>query len=163
MLVSKRTAEPIRKTWKNVSSAYSCHPWKYVFASSNPHHLLAKPFSKIDCQQQQPTVLSNFLNYCLSYQFHCSTFLVILIGHVWRWLLFRVCIYSILIILITIVSSFLIRSSDSGKSSSPDIYTTDSSTCSTWKVQYQPYTDSGPRGIWDGYETKEEFASMHLR
>ncbi len=49
MLITKRAAKPVRKTWKNVS-LNSFQTWKseILFYSSNLHHLLVKLFLKID-------------------------------------------------------------------------------------------------------------------
>ncbi|CAF0811813.1 unnamed protein product [Adineta ricciae] len=34
---------------------------------------------------------------------------------------------------------------------------------SNWTIQYKPAFPSTRKGIWDGYETQEEFMTMHLR
>ena len=32
-----------------------------------------------------------------------------------------------------------------------------------WTIQYKPIRKTTPKGVWDGYQTKEEFMLMHLR
>ena len=39
----------------------------------------------------------------------------------------------------------------------------DSSSSSGLKIQYQPTSTSESKGVWDGYQTREEFLQIHHR
>ncbi|CAF2309918.1 unnamed protein product [Rotaria sp. Silwood2] len=38
-----------------------------------------------------------------------------------------------------------------------------SSFFASWGVQYKTIRDPKSKGIWDGYETQEDFMAMHIR
>jgi hypothetical protein len=38
-----------------------------------------------------------------------------------------------------------------------------SSPATGWSIQYKTTRESEPKGIWGGYQTREEFMVMHLR
>ncbi|UJR26067.1 hypothetical protein I4U23_007413 [Adineta vaga] len=37
------------------------------------------------------------------------------------------------------------------------------SPASNWVIQYKPTSPKTNKGVWGGYETQEEFMTMHLR
>ena len=61
------------------------------------------------------------------------------------------------------IPSSLSSENDSNRNSSSSTDTTDSAVSSGWKIEYKTVSESEPKGVWDGYQTREEFLMMHLR